>query len=145
VAETVRRTIRTEATAGPNGTSRHSVRDLSPFLVDAGRSGPSPLELLLVALNGCTAVLVAMVAQERRLAVRGASFLAEGDVDYRGLMGVAGVLPYFQAVRQTVRVTTDLSDAELRLLGAEVERRCPVANLLRSAGVPLQTTWVREG
>jgi putative redox protein len=144
VAETTVATVRVAATADGRGGSRHTVRELPALAVDAGREATSPLELVLVALNGCTAVLIAMVAREKGVTVSAVGRVAEGEVDHRGLLGVAGVRPYFTSVRQSVRVRTDADGARLREVQAEVERRCPLATLLRAAGVALESAWVRE-
>jgi uncharacterized OsmC-like protein len=137
-------TLRVESTAGPGGASRHNVRDLPPIAVDAGQGAPSPLELVLVALNGCTSILAAMVAREQGFSYTGIRFETEGEVDHRGMMGVPDVAPYFQVVRQTVRVATDEPEERIAALQAEVERRCPLATFIRGANVTLASRWLKE-
>jgi uncharacterized OsmC-like protein len=145
LAETATPTLRVRSSAGAGAASEHTLRDLAPLKLDAGQAAPSPLELLLASLNGCTAILAAMVAHEQGFRYEGLDLDAAGEVDYRGLMGEPGVRPYFQAVRQTVWVRTDEPETRIAALQAEVERRCPVSTLLRAAGVDLESSWRRQG
>jgi hypothetical protein len=54
---------------------------------------------------------------------------------------VQGVRPYFNWVRLKIRVHTDEPQDRLDRLARNVEYRCPVMNLFRSADVRLDVTW----
>jgi len=45
----------------------------------AGRPGPSPMEVLLVAVGGCTAVDVVSILQKKRVAITGLEVRVEGE------------------------------------------------------------------
>ena len=66
---------------------------------------------------------------------------ADGEVDQRGSRGVQGVRPYFNWVRMRIRVHTDEPQERLDRLARNVEYRCPVMNLFRSADVELDVIW----
>lgn len=118
------------------------LRSDEPEQLGGTDQGPNPMEYILAALNGCVSVMLHMVARELGFAYEGVELEAEGDIDVRGLQGVPGVRPHFQAVRQRVRVTTSEPPERLALLKETVESRCPVANLLKDAGANLTATWV---
>jgi hypothetical protein len=58
--------------------------------------------------------------------------------------GLANAATHVRTNRLEARVTTDNSLALLARVAAETERRCPVSNLIRDAGVQLQTRWISE-
>ncbi len=94
-------------------------------------SAPNPVEGLLAALVGCLGIVVAVVAREKNLPVEDISVEAEGDLDPRGFMGQYDVVrPGFLAVRFNITVKGQLSEKELEDLLREVERRCPVSDVM---------------
>ena len=66
-----------------------------------------------------------------------------GEVDQRGSRGVHGVRPYFNWVRLVIRVHTDEPQDRFERLTRNVEYRCPVMNLFKSADVDVDVTWER--
>jgi uncharacterized OsmC-like protein len=59
-------------------------------------------------------------------------------------MGQPGVRQHFQIVRVEAVVETNDSDEALASVVEETERRCPVFNLIRDAGVLLEVRWLRK-
>ncbi|WP_413450157.1 OsmC family protein [Georgenia phoenicis] len=104
--------------------------------------GANPIEYVLGALNGCVTVVVETVAAELGVAVDGVATEATGTLDIRGFAGTADVSPHFQTLTLQVTLTTAVAEAELGELKAQVLRRCPLFNLIRDAGVPVEETWV---
>ena len=105
--------------------------------------GPSPLQTVLGALCGCESVTFAQTASEMGLAYRGIDFQAEFKIDIRGKLGNRNVRPHFHTVRVQASVETDASEADLRAVVEETERRCPVFNLISDAAVRIEMQWVR--
>jgi organic hydroperoxide reductase OsmC/OhrA len=54
---------------------------------------------------------------------------------------VAGVRPYFESVRLSIALYSDETSRRVDQLIRNAEFRCPVANLLRGAGVDLTVEW----
>jgi len=104
---------------------------------------PSPLEMLMASLTGCMNVVAWMVAREQNWPLRQITFEAEGFLDPRGLMGDPTVPSRLERVSLTVKVVADFDDATLDALRTAVERRCPVHNTFRAAGIALTEQWVR--
>lgn len=126
-----------------------NIRNFSEVVIDEPPSlggqdaGPNPVEFVLAGLTGCTSVMIALIAKEQKFIYEGADFTNEGSLDIRGLQGVAGVSPHFQTVRYTVEIQTDESEERVGQLQAEVEKRCPILNLLKDAGVKVESDWKR--
>ena len=104
-------------------------------------TGPTPLEMCLSSLLGCEGVIINRCAEAMQFAYTGVDIEADGEVDQRGSRGVQGVRPYFNWVRLKIRVHTDEPQERLDRLARNVEYRCPVMNLFRSADVRLDVTW----
>ncbi len=104
-------------------------------------SGPCPMEYLLGSLIGCELATMANVAKQMNFYYQGVDVTAEGDIDPRGMELVPGVKPYFQEIRQVIRVRTDESQDRLDQLHQETEGRCPAFNLLKDAGVTPYVSW----
>jgi uncharacterized OsmC-like protein len=104
-------------------------------------TGPTPLEMTLSSLLGCEGVIINRCAEAMQFAYTAVDIEADGAVDQRGSRGVKGVRPYFQSVRMRIRVHTEEPDERFARLQRNVEYRCPVMNLFRSADVALDVTW----
>lgn len=94
-------------------------------------SAPNPVEGLLAALIGCLGIVTVVVAREKNFPVEKVAIEAEGDLDPRGFMGQYDVVrPGFLVVRFVVKVSGEISEEDLTRLFSEVERRCPVSDVL---------------
>lgn len=123
------------------------IRHFSEFATDepdtlgGTNTAPSPLETTLAALVGCDGVIINGVAKAMEFSYAGVDFECSGQIDVRGPKGVKGVRPYFERIDMKIVVYTDEPPARLEQLKKNVEFRCPVMNLMRSAGVDLNVDW----
>jgi uncharacterized OsmC-like protein len=86
--------------------------------------------MLLQALVACAGVTLRSVATARGLQVEG-QVRAEGDLDFRGTLGVDRDAPVgFQAIRLEFDLDTDATAEELDKLVATTERYCVVLQTL---------------
>lgn len=106
-------------------------------------TGPTPLELTLSSLMGCEGVIINRCAEAMQFAYTAVDMEADGEVDQRGSRGVQGVRPYFNWVKMRIRVHTDETQDRFDRLIRNVEYRCPVMNLFKSADVDVQIKWER--
>ncbi|WP_292292171.1 OsmC family protein [Marivita sp.] len=106
-------------------------------------TGPTPLEMTLSSLLGCEGVIINRCAEAMQFAYTAVDMEADGEVDQRGSRGVQGVRPYFNWVKLRIRVHTDETQERFDRLIRNVEARCPVMNLFKSADVDVQITWER--
>jgi uncharacterized OsmC-like protein len=82
------------------------------------------------ALVACAGVTLRSVATSRGLEVRG-TVRAEGDLDFRGTLGVDRQAPVgFRAIRLTFDLDSDATPEELDKLIATTERYCVVFQTL---------------
>ena len=89
-------------------------------------------DMLLEALVACAGVTLNAVATSLGIELREAVLKAEGDVDFRGTLGVSKEVPVgFQAIRLQFILDTDASEEQLATLLRLTERYCVVYQTLR--------------
>lgn len=126
------------------------IREFSPIIVDEPKTlggsdeGPNPVEYVLAALSTCTSITIAFVAKELKFSYQGLEFKNAGTLDLRGFSGVEGVSTHFQTVEIEVIFDTDESIEQIERIKETVEKRCPVYNLLKDAGVHLKANWIKK-
>jgi len=88
-------------------------------------------DMLLQALVACAGVTLSAVATSIGFELRGARLSAEGDLDFRGTLGVAKGTPVgFQRIRLSIELDTDAAEAEKAKLIELTERYCVVYQTL---------------
>lgn len=89
-------------------------------------------DMLLEALVACAGVTLGAVATAIGVNVRKGSVHAEGDLDFRGTLGVAKDAPVgFKAIRLRFDLDTDSTEDQIATLLKLTERYCVVAQSLR--------------
>ena len=110
-------------------------------LVEAGlhpATGGSGLQacsgdMLLEALVACAGVTLNAVATALALPLRGATVRAEGDLDFRGTLGVDKTAPVgFRDIRLSFDLDGDLNEDQKAQLQKLTERYCVVYQTLRN-------------
>ena len=111
-------------------------------LVDAGlhaATGGSGMQvcsgdMLLQALVACAGVTLSAVATSLEIPLDDATLRAEGDLDFRGTLGVSKEAPVgFQAIRLYVELDTTAPPEKVAKLLELTQRYCVVLQTLRSA------------
>jgi len=88
-------------------------------------------DMLLQALVACAGVTLNAVATALGVDLRDATLHAEGDLDFRGTLGVDKEAPVgFQAIRLFVHLDTDATDEQVATLLRLTERYCVVYQTL---------------
>jgi len=89
-------------------------------------------DMLLEALVACAGVTLKAVATALAVPLRGGRVSAEGDLDFRGTLGVAREAPVgFTAIRLNFDLDTDAPADQLAKLLTLTERYCVVYQTLR--------------
>ncbi|HET6866531.1 MAG TPA: OsmC family protein [Solirubrobacteraceae bacterium] len=97
-------------------------------------------DMLLEALVACAGVTLGAVSTSLGIAVAGGRVHAEGDLDFRGTLGVDRDAPVgFSAIRLSFELETDADETELATLKRLTERYCVVYQTL-AGGPALSTT-----
>jgi uncharacterized OsmC-like protein len=98
-------------------------------------------EMLLEALVGCAGVTFAAVCTALEIPLEQAELTAEGDLDFRGTLGVSREVPVgFTDVRLHFQVQSSESDEKLAKAVSLAERFCVVAQSLRSVSADWSRT-----
>ena len=91
-------------------------------------------DMLLQALVACAGVTLNAVATALGIPVRGGTVTAEGDLDFRGTLGVAKDAPVgFRDIRLAFDVDCDASPEQIQSLLKLTERYCVVYQTLRQS------------
>jgi uncharacterized OsmC-like protein len=112
-----------------------------PEKIGGNNEGPTPMEYVLGALNGCLGVVIELVAKEQGIPLHDLKISSTGLVDQRGLFGTADVSPQFHSVDVAVRLATSAPAAKLATLQQQALKRCPVYNLIRDSKARIDITW----
>jgi len=104
------------------------------FIIDqpkpaGGDEGPNPMEIFLSSLPACICAIGRIIANQKRLPVRGISVKLEGDIDKDFLLGKteegrAG----FTEIRTFVEIDADMTHEEKEAYLHDIEKRCPIAD-----------------
>ena len=142
-------TLRAEGRAGEGVSCR---LDTGRGLVEAGlhpATGGSGLQacsgdMLLEALAACAGVTLRAVAAALEIPVRGGTVDVEGDLDFRGTLGVSKEAAVgFREIRMRLNLDSDASPDQLATLHKLTERYCVVLQTLKSA--PAIATEIETG
>lgn len=100
-------------------------------------------DMLLQALVACAGVTLRAVATSLEVPVAGGAVHAEGDLDFRGTLGVSKEAPTgFSSVRLSFDLDTTASDEQIAKLISLTERYCVVYQTLAQP-VPVSTSTRR--
>ena len=129
-------TLRAEGRIGKNVTCKIETgkarveAGLHPATGGDGLSACSA-DMLLEALVGCAGVTLRAIAMALGIQLRDAKIQAEGDLDFRGTLGVSKDVPVgFKQIRLNLDLDTDASEEQLATLLRLTERYCVVYQTL---------------
>jgi len=106
---------------------------LHPATGGDGQSACSA-DMLLEALVGCAGVTLSAVATALNIPLRDATIRAEGDLDFRGTLGVSKEVPVgFKQIRLQFDLDTDASEEQRANLIRLTERYCVVYQTLNQS------------
>ena len=101
-------------------------------------------DMLLEALVACAGVTMKAVATALEIPLKSGAVSAEGDLDFRGTLGVAKDAPVgFAQIRLTFAVETEAPQDKLDQLLKLTERYCVVYQTIRS-GPPVEVSLQRS-
>jgi uncharacterized OsmC-like protein len=102
-------------------------------------------DLLLQALVACAGVTLSAVATAIGIEIKDGTIKAEGDLDFKGTLGVSKESPVgFTAIRLDFDLETNATNQEISSLAKLTERYCVVYQTLVK-GVTVQTNFQSHG
>lgn len=98
--------------------------------------GPNPMEIFLSSLPACICAIGRIIANQRRIDLRGIDVEVEGDIDKDFLLGKteegrAG----FTEIRTIVNIDADMTTEEKEKFLEDVTKRCPIADNMMNTSV----------
>jgi uncharacterized OsmC-like protein len=91
-------------------------------------------DMLLEALVACAGVTLKAVATSLELDIESGTITAEGDLDFRGTLGVDKQAPVgFKTIRLSFNLDSDASEEQLATLKRLTERYCVVLQTLAAS------------
>jgi uncharacterized OsmC-like protein len=131
-------TLKANGTLGENVTCKvasggaPTTVGLHPATGGDGKAACSA-DMLLEALAGCAGVTLQAVATALNILLRSGTVRAEGDLDFRGTLGVSKDVPVgFKAIRLHFDLNTDAPPDQIAKLIQLTERYCVVFQTLRT-------------
>jgi uncharacterized OsmC-like protein len=98
-------------------------------------------DLLLQALVACAGVTLSAVATAIGIEINNGHIKAEGDLDFRGTLGVSKEVPVgFKSIRLIFDLDTNATAEQMASLSKLTERYCVVYQTLAN-GVPVETQY----
>ena len=98
-------------------------------------------DMLLEALVACAGVTLQAVATALEIQITDGTITAEGDLDFRGTLGVSKEAPVgFQAIRLTFHLNTTATQEQIESLKKLTERYCVVYQTL-AKGVSIESNF----
>jgi putative redox protein len=120
--------FRTECRAG-----NHVVIIDQPIPARGTDAGPTPLDIQLIALGGCIAAIGRIIANQKRLAIRGIEVIVEGELDTDGLLGMPSDNRVgFSEINARVKIDADLTPEEKAQFVHDIDQRCPISENLKN-------------
>jgi len=98
-------------------------------------------DMLLEALAACAGVTLKAVATALAIEIKDGTVTAEGDLDFKGTLGVSKEVPVgFKAIRLKFNLDLNATDEQLASLKKLTERYCVVFQTL-TKGVAVETEY----
>jgi uncharacterized OsmC-like protein len=98
-------------------------------------------DMLLEALAACAGVTLKAVATALAIEIKDGTVTAEGDLDFKGTLGVSKEVPVgFKTIRLKFNLDSNATDEQLASLKKLTERYCVVFQTL-TKGVAVETEY----
>jgi uncharacterized OsmC-like protein len=104
----------------------------APRVMQGEERGAAPLDLALAALLACMTTTLMIQAAASGIEIRGVESRAEGDLDLRGLFGLADVRTGFEGVRLAFTFDADVPQRTLAALLRSALASSPMVDLFRN-------------
>src|SRR6516165_4980109 len=116
---------RVETDHGPIDAGLHPAAGGDGFSACSG-------DMLLQSLVACAGVTLQAVATAMSIPLRGGTVTAEGDLDFRGTLGVSKEVPVgFKSIRLNFHLETEATPEQLATLLKLTERYCVIYQTLK--------------
>ncbi len=123
-----------------------TIRDLNTIIDEpeargGTNVGPTPTEMLMSSLIGCTNVVSQRIAHRDGVHFAAMTIALHAKFDRRGAAMDEEIDLPFPVIMMTIDVTTDATPEQMDLIKTDLGRFCPVAKMMRAAGTVIEETW----
>lgn len=134
------------ATGETHARSRVTSRDVTatidePEARGGTNQGLSPTETLMSSLIGCTNVIAHRIAEKMGVEMGEMQISLGAEFHRMGAMLEEEVEVPFSNVTMEIQVATNASAEQLKTIQTDLARFCPVAKVLRGAGISITENW----
>ena len=96
----------------------------------------TPLEIFLSSLPACICAIGRIIANQKRIELRGIDVEVEGDIDKDFLLGKTNEgRAGFTEIRSYVNIDADMTKEEKEEFLQEIAKRCPIADNIKEKSV----------
>lgn len=107
---------------------QHLIRVDQPQNAGGTDTGPNPLQYFLLSLAGCIGAIARIVANQKKLTLRGIKLKLQGHLDTDVLLGkTTDTRAGFSAIEIQADIDADMTPEEKQAFLEEVDARCPVS------------------
>jgi putative redox protein len=106
--------------------------------------GLTPTQTLMAALVACTNVISNKIAHRMGVELKDMEIDVASAFDRRGVTLQEEVERPFRDMRLAIRVRTNATPEQMKTLQADLRKFCPVAKVIRGAGIELTEDWQVE-
>lgn len=141
--------LRAKAECPSHSRADIGIRDVT-FTIDepiergGSNMGPTPTDTALAALIGCTNVIGHKCADRLGIDIGHLTIDASCEFDRRGVTLEEEIEVPFQSISLIVTSDGAASAEDLRKVGEEVAKYCPLSKLFENAGTKLEISWQNE-
>ena len=123
-----------------------AVRDLTttidePVVRGGTNAGPTPTEMMLASLIGCTNVVSQRIAHRDGVHFAALKVDAHARFDRRGAAMEEEIDLPFPLITVVIDVHTDATPEQMEVIKTDLGRFCPIAKMMRAAGTVIEETW----
>lgn len=106
--------------------------------------GLTPTQTLMAALVACTNVISNKIAHKMGVTFEDMTIDISSTFDRRGVTLQEELERPFKDMRLTIRVRTDATPEQMERIKADLGKFCPVAKVIRGAGIEVTEDWQVE-
>src|SRR2546429_1237955 len=139
-------TMRVEAACASHSRTDVKVRDLNTVIDEptergGSNQGPTPTEMLMASLIGCTNVITHKVAEKHGVDIDSLKVRVEAQFDRRGVTLAEEIPVPFPSVTLHIDLETGADAAAVEKVKRDLQRFCPLSKVLRASGTEVKEEW----
>lgn len=104
-------------------------------------AGPSPTEMMIAALIGCTNVITHKCAHAHGVDIKAMSIDVDAQFDRRGVTLQEELEVPFPEMTLKIDLTSDADEDAIEKVKTDLAKYCPVSKVIRASGTVISEQW----